>query len=94
MTENAQKDQRLNIRLTSDALARIKEAASICQQDVTSFLLGAGLDRSRAVLSEERILRLSERDAAEIVKALDREPEIIPALVKLFEKYGTDRTKT
>ena len=88
MTENAQKDQRLNIRLTSDALTRIKEAASICQQDVTSFLLGAGLDRSRSVLAEERILKLSDRDAAEMVRALDREPEIIPALAAFLRKHG------
>lgn len=93
MTENAQKDRRLNIRLTSDALARIKEAAALSQQDVSSFLLGAAMDRARAVLAEEFVLRLSAGDFALMQAELDREPRVIPALVELFEKYETDRTK-
>ena len=93
MTAMDQKDRRLNLRVSSDALVTIKEAAALAQQDVSSFLLGAAMDRARAVLAEEFVLRLSARDFALMQAELEREPRVIPALVELFKKYGTDRTK-
>lgn len=47
---------RLNMRLTPQALQLIREAAAAQSQDVTSFVLGAALDRARAVLTRQREL--------------------------------------
>jgi len=41
---------RLDMRLTPQALLLIRGAAAAQNQDVTSFVLGAALDRARAVL--------------------------------------------
>lgn len=89
-TTEVQKDQRLNVRLSSDALAQIKEAAAISQQDVTSFLLGAALDRARTVLAEDRLLRLTPHEVIQLEKALDREPEVVPQLQALLRRFGAD----
>lgn len=90
MNTDVQKDQRLNVRLSSDALAQIKEAAAISQQDVTSFLLGAALDRARTVLAEDRLLRLTPHEVVQLEKALDREPQMVPQLQALLRRFGAD----
>ncbi len=94
MTTNdpAPKDARLNMRVTSEALETVKEAAAIQQQDVTSFVLGAALDRARAVLAEERILRLSPHDLTQLEAVLDRDPQVIPQLTALLNRYGNPAT--
>jgi uncharacterized protein (DUF1778 family) len=86
--EASAKDARLNMRLTTEALDTIKDAASIQQQDVTSFVLGAALDRARSVLAEERVLRLSPHDLTHLEAMLDREPEVIPQLAALLTRFG------
>ena len=85
-TNSAAKDARLNLRLTTGALDTIKEAASLQQQDVTSFVLGAALDRARSVLAEERVLRLSPHDLTNLEAMLDREPAAIPQLAALLTR--------
>ncbi len=82
------KDARLNMRLTAEALDTIKEAAHLQQQDVTSFVLGATLDRARAVLAEERVLRLSPHDLTHLEAMLDREPQVVPQLAALLNRFG------
>jgi len=42
---------RLNMRLTPEALLLIREASAAENQDITSFVLGAALNRARAVLT-------------------------------------------
>lgn len=53
---------RLNMRLTPQALLLIREAAAAQNQDITSFVLGAALDKARVVLTRQR----------------DLHPEVIP----------------
>lgn len=82
------RNARLNMRLSADALATIREAAAVQQQDLTSFVLGAALDRARTVLAEDRIIRMSPHDIAQLEKILDREPQVIPQLAALISRFG------
>ncbi len=75
---------RINMRVSEDNLALIKEAADANGQDMTSFVLGAALDRARAVVLEARVTRLSPSESARLEAALDAEPRVIPELAKLF----------
>lgn len=77
---------RLNMRIAPAALDTIRRAAAAQQQDVSSFVLGAAMDRARAVLVEEGALVLSARDAAQLDEALDREPVVVPELVALLRE--------
>jgi len=67
----AERSARLNIRIAPDALETIREAAIAQQQDITGFVLGAAMDRARAVLLEERALRAgsAETAPADVAKA-------------------------
>lgn len=87
MSESA-KSERLNLRASSEALETIREAARVQQQDLTSFVLGAALERARAVLAEDRLLRLTPHEVNQLEKALDAEPQVVPQLAALFRRFG------
>ncbi len=86
MTET--KTERLNLRLSSEALATVREAASLQQQDLTSFILGAALERARAILTEERLLRLTPHEVNQIERALDADAASVPQLAALLRRHG------
>jgi len=83
------KSERLNLRVSSEGLATIREAARVQQQDLTSFVLGAALERARAVLAEERLLRLTPHEVNQLEKALDEEPQVVPQLASLLRRFGS-----
>lgn len=94
MSESVQaKSERLNLRVSSDALETIREAARVQQQDLTSFVLGAALERARAVLAEDRLLRLTPHEVNQLEKALDSEPEVVPQLAALFRRFGANASQ-
>lgn len=84
------KSERMNLRCSAESLATLREAAELQGQDLTSFVLGAALDRARSVLAEDRILRLDPAEVIQLEKALDAEPSVIPQLARLF---GSVRSK-
>lgn len=85
-SQSAVKSARLNMRLTPHADGIIREAAAIAGQDVTSFMLSAALDRARALLIEDSLVRLSPRDARVLADAIDRDAAPIPQLVELLRR--------
>ena len=60
----AERSARLSMRIAPDALETIREAAIAQQQDITGFVLGAAMDRARAVVLEERALRAGLEECA------------------------------
>jgi uncharacterized protein (DUF1778 family) len=85
------KSERINVRLTPDALETIRAAANVQQQDLTSFVLGAAMERARAVLAEDRILRLTPVEVNQLEKALDSEPEVVPQLRAFLQRISEAR---
>ena len=85
-SQSAAKSARLNMRLTPHADGLIREAAAISGQDVTSFMLSAALDRARALLIEDSLVRLSPRDARALANAIDHDAVPIPQLVELLRR--------
>ncbi len=75
---------RIHMRIDEENLELIKEAAEANGQDMTSFVLGAALDRARAVVLEARVTRLSAAEAERFEAALDAEPKVIPELAELL----------
>lgn len=76
---------RINMRVSEDNLALIKNAAEHNGQDMTSFVLGAALDRARAVVLQAHVTRLTASEAERFAELLDREPREIPALRELLD---------
>ena len=60
-------------------------------QDLTSFVLGAAMERARAVLAEDRILRLTPHEVNQLERALDSEPEVIPQLRAFTQRFSVNR---
>ena len=87
----APKAGRLNLRVTHDADRLIREAATLSGQDLTSFVMSAAIDRARAVLAEDAIVRLSTRDAEALLEVMDREPAPVPQLVALLQRAKAAR---
>lgn len=88
MSASTPKSERLNLRLSDEALETIREAAAVQQQDVTSFVLGSALERARTVLAEDRLLRLTPHEVNQLERALDAEPQVVPQLAALFRRFG------
>lgn len=74
----AAKNERMNLRCSAGTLATLREAAEIQGQDLTSFVLGAALDKARSVVAEDRILRLEPTEVMQLERMLDAEPAVIP----------------
>lgn len=85
------KTERLNLRCSEDSLTLLRQAAELQGQDLTSFVMGAALERARTVLAEDRVLRLSPAAVAQIEAALDAEPQPNSQLAALVRAVrGTD----
>ena len=82
---------RLNLRISEDALATIREAADAQQQDVTSFVLGAAMERARSVVLESRVTQLTEPDALRLEAALGRDARAVPQLAALIRDVKGQR---
>lgn len=74
--------------LSAEALRTIKETAQVHGQDITSFVMGAAMERARAVLAEDRLLRLTPADVLQLERELDAEPRVIPGLANLIRRFG------
>ena len=88
-TANA-RSERLNMRLSPDALATIREAAAVQQQDVSAFVLGAAMEHAREVLFRDRVLQLTPRELDQVDSALDAEPREVPELAALIAAVRRD----
>lgn len=89
-SESAVRSKRMNMRLTPEAFDTIKHAAEVQQQDLTSFVLGAALERARSVLAEDLLLRLTPHEVQQLEHALDREPQVIPQLQAMIKRFGLE----
>lgn len=84
------RSERLNMRVSAEALATIREAAAAQQQDVSAFVLGAAMEHARDVLLRDRVLQLTPRELDQVDAALDAEPRVVPALAALIEAVRRD----
>jgi uncharacterized protein (DUF1778 family) len=85
------KSARINLRLSPESLETVRAAASVQQQDLTSFVLGAAMERARAILAEDRILRMTPHEVNQLERALDSEPEVVPQLRALIQRISVNR---
>jgi uncharacterized protein (DUF1778 family) len=82
---SAARSQRIDVRVTDEQNAVIREAAAVAGQTVTAFLLSAAEARARCLLDERRHLVMSHAAFAQFAAALDAPVESVPAMRELFE---------
>jgi uncharacterized protein (DUF1778 family) len=84
--EVAIKAEKINMRISRDALKQLREAASLNQQDLTSFVLGAALAQARKVMIEHKTLELSEDEWQNLQAILEDETPLAPEIAARFAR--------
>lgn len=79
------RSRRIDVRVTDEQNAMIREAAALAGQTVTAFLLSAAQERARGLLEERRHLVMSDRAFERFAAALDGPGESVPPITELFE---------
>lgn len=74
--------ERLEIRLQTEALRQIREAAGLERMSVSKFSLDAALERAQEVIAAQRRWPVPEAFFEELLSALDAPPVINEALAK------------
>jgi uncharacterized protein (DUF1778 family) len=78
------RSHRIDVRVSAEHDAMIREAAALAGQTVTGFLLDAAQDRAREVIDERRDLVMSRAMFARFAEALDAPGEPVPELLEIF----------
>ncbi|HST41321.1 MAG TPA: DUF1778 domain-containing protein [Conexibacter sp.] len=76
--------RRIDVRVSDEQNALIREAAALSGQTVTAFLLDAAQDRARALMDERRHLVMSQHAFARFAEALDAPAEPVAEMSELF----------
>jgi uncharacterized protein (DUF1778 family) len=84
MTTDNARSERINMRITSDSLQTLREAAAYQQQDLSAFVLGSALENARAVLLQEHILKLTPHEINQLERALDAPTVVAKPLADLI----------
>lgn len=81
----ATKTQRLELRASDEQRNVVESAAELTGTTLTDFVVGAAVDRARAVLAEQRVIQVVTDDARAFAAALDDET-VVDELVELLSR--------
>jgi uncharacterized protein (DUF1778 family) len=79
--------ERVEARLTPDALAVIRLAAQIQGRSISDFMVVAAQEAARKTIEEDRIIRLSIEDQQRFAEVLLDPPELSPAMKRAKEAH-------
>lgn len=77
---------RLEVRVTPEQDALIRQAADLEDTTLTAFVLDTVTTRAKGVIEEHRDLVLSNEAFDRFIAELDKPAEPVPELVELFKK--------
>lgn len=83
-----EKSARINMRISEDALEKLRLAARLRQQDLTSFVLGSAIEKSADLLLKERLTSLNKKEIAKLNALI--EPAQKPKPVKEVVRQEKD----
>jgi uncharacterized protein (DUF1778 family) len=86
-----QRDEKLQIRVDKATKLKIEQAASYTQKTLSDFVLENVVPVAERVIEEHTTIKLSPRDWAKLMTALENPPEPNDALQKAAERYRTRR---
>jgi uncharacterized protein (DUF1778 family) len=80
---------RITARLDSSTQELLTQAAALSGvSSINSFVLNAAIEKAKALIEQELILKLTQRDAALLLAALDQPGKVIPALQSAAQRYN------
>jgi uncharacterized protein (DUF1778 family) len=80
-TAREARNNRIELRTTTEEKSLLMEAATHERLDVTAFVMRAALPAARAVVARAQQLAVSQRDARQILELLESPPEPTEALI-------------
>jgi uncharacterized protein (DUF1778 family) len=80
------KDQRLNLRISEQANRELRRAATLNQQDLTSFILGAALEKARSIFTSELAVTLSPQEFQTLERILRTDTAPTSDLIDLMNQ--------
>lgn len=87
MQEQTRPTARLEARLPTEVLERLKRAAEIQGRTLTDFVVAAADEAACRTIEQTEIIRLSREDQLLIAEAIINPPEPGPALRKAARRY-------
>jgi uncharacterized protein (DUF1778 family) len=87
MPQLANRSQRIEARVTPDALATIRRAAEIQGRSLSDFLVAAAHDAAEKTIRETQIIRLSIAEQERVADLLDRPTPPSPGLKRALESH-------
>lgn len=79
------KSERIEARVTADALSVIRQAAEMTGRSLSDFIVSAAERDAHRTIEEEQIVRLSAEDQRRFVDRLLNPSEPAPAMQRAFE---------
>lgn len=83
----AARRHRLEVRVTAEQNALIRQAADLEDTTVTAFVLDTVTTRAKRVIKQHQDLVLANAAFDQFIVELDKPAEPVPELVELFERY-------
>lgn len=86
-TATSQRDERIDLRVSSDLKTLLSRAASYCGMSLSSFLVSIAADRAKEVVAEHETLTLTPRDWDAFLAALDDTDRPRPRLAAAVRRF-------
>lgn len=92
-TATARRDDRVDVRLSTETKALIARAASYAGMTVSSFLVAVARERAKELVAERESVILSPRDWTSFIAALDRPLKRRPKLAAAATRFLKHRDR-
>lgn len=77
---------RLNFRLSDEQERALRQAAALTGQTVSGFVLAAAVEHAHVLLERANHIELSAAEFKRFTAEMDKPAEVVPELVKLFNR--------
>lgn len=88
MARPKEKDERINLRVPSEAKEDMEHAAALLGMSLTQFILTEATERAREVIRLYQSVRISDRQSEAFIEQVMKPLPAERALVELFEAEG------
>ena len=79
-------DSRINMRISKKNHEEIKAAAQLAEQDVTTFMISAAMEKAEKLIANSNIIKLTAVEAIALEKLLKDPPPMNARLRALIKK--------
>lgn len=87
MAATATRTERIEARVTPEALALVRGAAEIQGRSISAFVMAAAEAAARKALAEQAVIRLSPEDQMRFVEDMLNPQPQSPAMKRAFEDH-------